>query len=169
MNIQHWTQKKWSWTELKWVVPFTAVSLVPYIPSPLPTLHPCHTSILLLRNLPAWWSGDGMSQLCWNPMDIVAVGNHTLPELLQASTPCHALPQIQVPLSMRIHERQWLWYFNHPSVSGDNSHSAGRYLRGKRKIVWQHNPSSYSQNYIIYLCWKFLHRYFFVLTNLKKF
>lgn len=156
MNIQCWVQKKRSWTELKRVVPFTAISLVPYIPSLLPTPHPHHTSILLLRNLPAWLSGDGLSQLCWSSMDTVAVGNRTLPELLQASTPCHAPPQTQVPISMRIHTSQWPRYLNHPSVSGDSSHSAGRYLmRGKRETAWQNKPSSYSQNDIIY-CWKFL-------------
>lgn len=150
MNIQHRAQKKWSWTELKQVVPFTAVSLVPDIPSPLPTLHPCHTSNLLLRNLPAWLNGDGTS------MDTAAVGNRTLAELLMASTPCHGPPQTQAPISVRIHTSQWSWYLNRPSMSGESSHSAGRYLmRGKREIAWQNNPSGYSQNYVIYW-WKFL-------------
>lgn len=80
---------------LNWIKKSCAIhssKFVPYIPSPLPTLDPRHTSILLWRNLPAWLSGDGMSQLCWSPMDTVTVGNCCLPELLQASTPCHSPP-----------------------------------------------------------------------------
>lgn len=52
----------------------------PYVlhsPHLFPTLHPRHTSILLLRNLPVWLSGDDMSQLCWSSMDTVTVSNQS--------------------------------------------------------------------------------------------